>query len=1326
MKKVFYLFTIFAIILNVNILYARNYTLTADNLENIEGSNTWIGWKVWHFGATTPISKKGDEVEFRRAMIDTNGNYTTHNTTVTVDGYGHYGLSFSKQLLGLLAYIKNNSTLDYDTEYIPIYDQPQFDESGNLIEPAEVKLKAGIDITIGKMIRTWYSEDYEEAEFKDFWEKSFTSYHYTDLKEIQNKFYWNAYGKNAYRLLTSMIGSSLTAEEEKVLRGVVLSLMEARYRNKDVNGKMQLQIKVAEGDISPFLVSLENLGRIHREGSGGYYTYKDVNKQTTYYEWPKLENGHIDFDKIIDNAYMWMVYYEKDSLRETTHTTITQVINNVEEDVEIDWEGEYWDLTGSPLPTLSGKALEEFYSRCQKVRSLFKKSKENTEGIFGSEELYDISSDINYGEAIKDMKQAMVDLANGAGKDVRSIFSGLDSEHIARTYLMAKNIVETNRIKNEYAYYDIGLNIISYTPGLDTGEIMLMDFQKIKLKSPLTVKVDDRNYKTYEDTDNDGIYDREELGDELSDSDRESSLKKKVDVSGFIRKAVERELYGNNDSEIRANKEYIDEVVAKVKYNIYNQRNKFDKENAENNKLNWKEVYENNLNVDDETKAALDVMSSDTAKQQYLKLSPSKLEVELWKYKSNPTLKDTDFDGIDDGIGKVKLREVERTYGLTEDDEDDIKVRENHCKLIPSSVINTLKKDKVPKDNHFTGRMNTSRLSGSNGIEVDMNMDYRYFFLSNKLYYDELSTMSLLYANSIYRKDDNQPMHSGLQVRSANNFVNEYESFTRNGVQSMSIEKFKNLPVKEMMEHFGFQNVRTYYMGSPGDEGDENKEHFAGFRNTDTGNMDIPASEIDTSYSNMIYSTGHRRIGTKYRNIDEIYLGYKDTHKGRVAIGYRTIEYHGIYKTVVGIVIRGTAEDDDWDSDFDMGDKKLKEKLNYRSGIDNYKDNYDDILSELNTGILNYDSQYSQELLHFAGGYPDWTHTQHHAGFDIVANRILEVIDNYYNEVSVNFDSDIEILDENTIETAITANSISNYSSDLVDGGVCFWVTGHSMGAGVANLVAANLIDKGYRDNVYCYTFAAPNTFYWSDNKEDNYREPKGVNYRCIFNIVNDDDFVPKLPMEKCEWTKYGRTGNVSINNIQSIMYNNYINYRIGTIERYITDKYHTNPKSVENIITGFENLYNDKSNMRKESYEFIEDGESSFADYDYEDDLKEVVGYYAKPYQKYSWDQCSTGEYYYRQQQMPAYFMQTITNSLHYVGRSYNGVVATDEGTGKIINKTAENKSKFIFTIPLRKTANLKTKFLIDEGVFKVIDYPHYLESYYYLTKNMNAIDFN
>ena len=318
-------------------------------------------------------------------------------------------------------------------------------------------------------------------------------------------------------------------------------------------------------------------------------------------------------------------------------------------------------------------------------------------------------------------------------------------------------------------------------------------------------------------------------------------------------------------------------------------------------------------------------------------------------------------------------------------------------------------------------------------------------------------------------------------------------------------------------------------------------------------------------------------------------------------------------------------------------------------------------------------------------------------------------------------------MDENTIDNPVTTNSVrNNRNNGITDGGICFWVTGHSMGAGVANLVAANLIDNGHRDNVYCYTYAAPNTFYRTDNNKTNYKEPHGVRYRCIFNIVNDDDFVPKLPMEECEWTKYGRTAAISINDSKFIMYNNYINYGIGTVERYISDQYYTKPKSIEKIITAFTNLYNDKKNMRQESYEFIEDGESSFADYDYEDNLKEVVAYYAKPYQKYSWEQCSTGEYYYRQKQMPAYFMQTLTNSLHYAGRGFDGTIDTNEETGEVLDKSADNKLKFVLSIPLRKTANLKTKFLIDEGIFKIIDYPHYVESYYYLTKNISTVDFN
>ena len=85
-----------------------------------------------------------------------NGITTYHESDVTTNGYGHYSLDFSKHMLGLLNYIKNKG-LDYPTSYIPIYDQPEFDENGNEIQLSPVSMKKAVEITIGKLLRTWYS-----------------------------------------------------------------------------------------------------------------------------------------------------------------------------------------------------------------------------------------------------------------------------------------------------------------------------------------------------------------------------------------------------------------------------------------------------------------------------------------------------------------------------------------------------------------------------------------------------------------------------------------------------------------------------------------------------------------------------------------------------------------------------------------------------------------------------------------------------------------------------------------------------------------------------------------------------------------------------------------------------------------------------------------------------------------------------------------------------------------------------------------------------------------------------------------------------------------
>ena len=1219
-----------SVILMNNFSYAneRRY----DTITNESQINCWVGWKDIHFGGTTPISKKGEDIVYRSPMLNAEGVFIGYNEgSVTTEGYGYYAFNFSKHIIGLLSYMKNRVS-NYMTSYTPIPDEPEYDEFGNLIEPETVYMRDAIDITIRKILGKWYSNDYENNEFASFWNGSFTEEHSEELKKYQNMFYWNAYADSAFNTLVGMMGNywnELSSAQKTIIRGVLLSVMEVKYRNKDLKAKANLRLIAAEGDICPFLVNLKNLNDIVRSGSDGNYTYIDSKRGYTYYDFP-------DFDTLIDGVYQWMEYYDKDTIRTTGHSTVTSKLSNGEEgdEIEIDWEQEYMALTNIGLKKIKGRELEDFYSRCWLVRNLFKKSRENTEGIFGSEELYDITSDINFSEALSNMKQAMVDFCRD--KPFGSVWSGLTDYNIERTYIMSKNIMESNRVRNEYAYYDIGTNIITYTPGLEGKDYLLMDFQKVRLKEPLTIHDGNRRYRTWADTDNDGIYDRYELGDDGSDGTSDGNMKIKVDITGFIKKAVEKELYGNDTRAIRENQAHIKNVVAEVKYNIYKNRYEFDTDNVDNNKMNWKEEYEHNLNVDADTQQALGALATKDEKINYLKVAPSKLMIELWKYKSNPTLKDTDFDGIDDGKGGELREQLENDY---EDEYDrahpDSSI--NHYLMAEQTAMHigyeNMKVDKKPKDNHFTGRMNSSRLSGGDGIEVDMTMDYRYFFLSNKLYYDELSTMSLLYANSIYMKD------SGIIMKNANN-----ERI--NGA-------YKNLRIKDLMKFYGFQDVKVYYMG----------------KNTDQG-----------------YDAG---INPECKN-------YDDTHKGSVAIGYKNIEYHGLYKTVIGIVIRGTAEDDDWDSDFDIGDIRIKEL------IDNNQ------LNNSKLRELGYDTQqYRTELNHFIDGYANWTHKQHHAGFDIVTNRILEIVKEYVdaNESKFGYDE----YDNNAV------NNVVGHTNGGDE--ICFWVTGHSMGGGVANIVAAELVNGtcgGNPDNVYCYTFAAPNTFYWTDNGEErdsaafpghkvleNYIEPHGAKYRCIFNTVNSDDFVPEVPMTKCNWTKYGRTASISFNinkaKIETIVKNekkyDTLHYDWTTTKRFINE-YKGNKETIESIVNSFNSIFeNDYSNMRYDTYDF---GKDCYAQISKAPSAEWIIPDNTKPYQKIYVTNMYNLDY-----QMPAYFMQYLSFAMHGAFPSFG------------FWKASFNKR---FT---------RTKDIIVEKK-ELIQDPHFLESYYLVTKKISIIDFN
>lgn len=78
------------------------------------------------------------------------------------------------------------------------------------------------------------------------------------------------------------------------------------------------------------------------------------------------------------------------------------------------------------------------------------------------------------------------------------------------------------------------------------------------------------------------------------------------------------------------------------------------------------------------------------------------------------------------------------------------------------------------------------------------------------------------------------------------------------------------------------------------------------------------------------------------------------------------------------------------------------------------------------------------------------------------------------------------------------------------------YVVGHSRGAAVANLFAASANKVYGKQNVYAYTYATPCT-----------TTDKGARseyYANIHNVVNPEDFVPRVPLQRWGFYRYGQT----------------------------------------------------------------------------------------------------------------------------------------------------------------------------------------------------------
>lgn len=78
------------------------------------------------------------------------------------------------------------------------------------------------------------------------------------------------------------------------------------------------------------------------------------------------------------------------------------------------------------------------------------------------------------------------------------------------------------------------------------------------------------------------------------------------------------------------------------------------------------------------------------------------------------------------------------------------------------------------------------------------------------------------------------------------------------------------------------------------------------------------------------------------------------------------------------------------------------------------------------------------------------------------------------------------------------------------------YVVGHSRGAAVANLFAASANKVYGKENVYAYTYATPCTT--TD------KEARSERYANIHNVVNPEDFVPRVPLQRWGFYRYGQT----------------------------------------------------------------------------------------------------------------------------------------------------------------------------------------------------------
>lgn len=330
-------------------------------------------------------------------------------------------------------------------------------------------------------------------------------------------------------------------------------------------------------------------------------------------------------------------------------------------------------------------------------------------------------------------------------------------------------------------------------------------------------------------------------------------------------------------------------------------------------------------------------------------------------------------------------------------------------------------------------------------------------------------------------------------------------------------------------------------------------------------------------------------------------------------VGHKEVENNNKKREIILLVVRGTGSD------------------KYGNGGDiEWSSNFD----------VGSSSNYNYTLM--TGSHPDWKNKDNHKGFDVAANNVLSLFKGYIEE-----------------------HGLSDKKKTVL-------ITGHSRGAGIANILGAYLEDdNNYR--TFTYTFASPYTTTSS----------KATNYSTIFNIANTDDLVTYLPLSYWGFKKYGKMLEISVED--KLEDSKPFSDRVGSFEWLIGEDYN-NDGGTQRTVGRFENVVSTRSGIYNYDYTdgvFEEKKFKSSIDADnYIADLKaDQSKYRLSRFAKFDKEFESgwfSDKYVVKKTICPAYFMQDLANA---AGGAYgDDLIKTATGyIGLAGNKYASAKRSFV-----------------------------------------------